>query len=231
MISICNLSFTYNHQEVLSNLSLEYDCSQFLGIIGNNGGGKSTLIKLILGLIQDPTHAIHKDISPAQIGYVPQHITGNPNFPICVFDLVLMGCTRPFGLYTQADKQRTQEILHELNLAHLAHQNFNALSGGQKQKVLIARALCADSKLLILDEPTAHIDTHSTLEIFSLLSTLHSQGRGIIVVCHDLELLLTYATHIAHLQTTLSLFEIPRQREELLQEFGCKHHIKGNCDA
>lgn len=231
MISICDLSFSYGEREVLSHIHLDYISSQFLGIIGNNGGGKSTLLKLILGLINDPTHSINKRIYPSKIGYVPQHITNNPNFPIRVFDLVLMGRTKPFGLYTKEDRQITQNILEMLEITHLSNSNFNSLSGGQKQKALIARALCGDSQVLILDEPTAHIDTHSTLEIFELLSKLHRKGKGIIVVCHDLELLLSHATHIAHLQTKLSLFEIPRQKEELLKEFGCKHHLQGNCDA
>lgn len=231
MIAIRNLSFSYQKQEVLSCINLDYTSSQFLGIIGNNGGGKSTLLKLILGLIDDPTHSINKYIHPSKIGYVPQHITNNPNFPICVFDLVLMGRTKPFGLYTKEDKKIAQNTLEMLEISHLSNSNFNSLSGGQKQKTLIARALCGDLQILILDEPTAHIDAHSTLEIFALLSKLHKQGIGIIVVCHDLDLLLSYATHIAHLQTNLSLFEIPRQREELLQKFGCKHHLKGSCDA
>lgn len=231
MIQINGLNFTYANQTVLSNISLQYDCSQFLGIIGNNGGGKSTLLKLILGLLDDPSDAISRDLPISKIGYVPQHIANNPHFPICVFDLVLMGRTRPFGFYTSQDKKQVLKILEELHIAHLAHKNFNSLSGGQKQKTLIARALCADSQILILDEPTAHIDTHSTLEIFSLLSKLHSQGKGIITVCHDLELLLSHATHIAHLQTTLTCFAIPEQEQELIRAFGCKHHIKGNCDA
>ncbi len=230
MIEIKNLCFSYGNEEVLSHINLDYESSSFLGITGNNGGGKSTLLKIILGLI-DCKEGITRKIALSQIGYVPQHISSNPNFPIRVFDLVLMGRTRSFGFYNKEDRTKTQEALQKLNISHLAELKFDCLSGGQKQKVLIARALCSDSKLLILDEPTAHIDADSRLEIFELLSTLHKNGIGIIVVCHDLELLLSYANQIAYLQTKLSLFAIPSQRDKLLERFACKHHLKGNCNV
>lgn len=230
MIRIQNLSFSYADQEVLQKINLTYHSSQFLGIIGSNGGGKSTLIKLILRLLPLQNGILQAPPSH-HIGYVPQHISNNPNFPLRVFDLVLMGRTRSFGRYNKNDKARAFEALEILKISSLADQKFDSLSGGQKQKALIARALCADSKILILDEPTASIDAHATLEIFELLSKLHHNGIGIIAVCHDLNLLLSYATHIACLQTTLKLFAIPEQQEDLLAKFACKHHLKGACDA
>lgn len=218
MISIANLNFAYQNQSILEEINLEYKLSYFLGIIGENGGGKSTLIKLILGLMGSHP-CIQSKLPCSEIGYVPQHLSSNPNLPLCVFDLVLMGRTRPFGLYSKADKAKAHQALETLRISHLASSCFDALSGGQRQKVLLARALCSDCKLLILDEPTASIDTHSTYEIFQHLTQLHRDGIGIIIVCHDLNLLLAHATHIAYVQRTLKLFSIPQEEKILLDHF------------
>lgn len=223
LIEIANLNFSYGDQEILKSINLHYKIPDFLGIIGENGGGKSTLIKLILGLIQFPA-CIFRSIPLSQIGYVPQHLSYNPNFPICVFDLVLMGRTRTFGLYQQHDKAKARQALEMLKISHLASSRFDLLSGGQKQRVFLARALCSDCKLLILDEPTANIDTSSRNEIFELLSFLNvTQNIGIIAICHDLDLLLPHATSIAYLQQTLSLFKIPEETPHLLKCFRSKY--------
>lgn len=224
LISIANLNFAYQNQEVLKNINLNYQLPDFLGIIGENGGGKSTLIKLILGLIDSPS-PILRTLPLSEIGYVPQHLSYNPNFPICVFDLVLMGRTKPFGLYGKKDKLEVSRVLEMLKISDLAPYRFDVLSGGQKQKVFLARALCSDCKLLILDEPTASIDIQARNEIFELLAQLNHAGIGIIVICHDLDLLLAHTTHIAYLKTTLDLFKIPEEKTDLLKYFGCKHHL------
>lgn len=229
LIDIKDLNFSYHNQSILININLAYHSSQFLGIIGQNGGGKSTLLKLILGLI--PHHLpIKLNLPIEQVGYVPQHQNYNPHFPICIEEIVKMGRVKPYGRYTQEDKQETLKALETLQITHLRHQKFTQLSGGQRQKVLLARALCANPKLLILDEPTASIDSFSTDEIFALLQTLHSQGVGIIVVCHDLSLLLTHCTHIAYMHNTLTVFSLPQEKDKLISTFGCKHHIIGHCD-
>lgn len=224
LISITDLSFAYQDQRVLENINLDYQLPEFLGIIGENGGGKSTLIKLILGLIDSPP-CILKKLPLSKIGYVPQHLFCNPNFPICVFDLVLMGRTKPFGLYGKKDKEKAKEALEMLKISHLSSYRFDLLSGGQKQKVLLARALCSDCELLILDEPTASIDTQARNEIFELLTQLNRTGIGIIAISHDLDLLLAHATQIAYLKKTLQLFKMPQEKGELLKYFGCKHHL------
>lgn len=231
MISIANLNFAYQNQVILEKINLEYKLPHFLGIIGENGGGKTTLIKLILGLIDSNVPIIRK-LPLAQIGYVPQHLSCNPNFPICVFDLVLMGRTQSFGLYSKQDKIRVQEALETLKISHLASRRFNSLSGGQKQKVLIARALCSNCKLLILDEPTASIDACAKNEIFELLAQLNRDGVGIIVICHDLELLIAYSTQIAHIKKTLHLFTMPQNEKALLESLRYPYSIgSGHSDA
>lgn len=203
---------------MLENIYLHYQIPHFLGIIGENGGGKSTLIKLILGLL-DSNPCISRNLPLSQIGYVPQHLSHNPNFPICVLDLVLMGRTKSFGLYGKKDKEKAHQALEMLGISHLASYRFDLLSGGQKQKALLARALCSECKLLVLDEPTASIDAHSTHEIFKLLTQLNHQGIGIIVISHNLNLLLSHATHIAHIKKTLTLFAIPEEKDALLRHF------------
>ncbi|WP_199919386.1 metal ABC transporter ATP-binding protein [Helicobacter enhydrae] len=230
LIQIKDLDFCYGTQSILNHINLTYHSSQFLGIIGQNGGGKSTLIKLILNLIPRPKN-ITLALSLDAIGYVPQHSNHNPHFPVRVNEIVQMGRVAPIGLYRKADKNKTYETMERLNILDLKDRKMSDLSGGQKQKVLLARALCSDPKLLILDEPTASIDSFSTNEIFALLQTLHSQGVGIIIVCHDLSLLLHHCTHIAYLQHSLTLYQIPENQDTLIADFGCKHHIMGQCDA
>lgn len=216
LISITDLSFAYQNQLILEKINLEYELPHFLGIIGENGGGKTTLIKIILGLINSHT-PISKKLPLDQIGYVPQYLSSNSNFPICVFELVLMGRTKSFGLYSKQDKTKAYQALETLKISHLASRRFDSLSGGQKQKVLIARALCSNCKLLILDEPTASIDAYAKNEIFELLAQLNHNGVGIIAICHDLELLLTYSTQIAHIKKTLHLFTMPQDKVKLLE--------------
>lgn len=227
-IKLSNLSFSYGRERVLENINLHFTQGDFLGIIGSNGGGKSTLLKLILNLIASPTPLQNTFKS---MGYVPQYAHHNPHFPICVFDCVLMGRLKPLGKYTQEDRQIAQECLERVGISHLKDKKLQELSGGQRQKALIARALCTQAPLLILDEPTASLDTDSKDSIFALLSELHSQGKSIILICHDLDYLLTFSTHIAHLQKTLRFYTLPQDKDKILGDFGCKHHLKGECDV
>lgn len=227
-IKIQNLSFCYAGERVLENICLQIHQGDFLGIIGANGGGKSTLLKLILGLLPCNQNIYN---SFSHIAYVPQHTSANPFFPLRVFECVLMGALSPIGQYTQSHRQRALESMQILKIEHLKDKKMQELSGGQRQKALIARAICTQAPLIILDEPTASLDHSSTQEIFSLLHHLNSLGITIVTICHDLELLLEVSTHIAHLQKTLSLYTIPKESQQLIEDFGCKHHLRGECDA
>lgn len=226
-IKIQNLCFSYGDERVLEGISLDVKSGEFLGIIGANGGGKSTLLKLILGLI--PSKKIQNTFS--HIGYVPQHTLANPFFPLSAFECVLMGALKPMGKYTHNDRERALQSMKTLKIEHLKEKKMQDLSGGQRQKVLIARALCTHAPLMILDEPTASLDQASTQEIFHSLHQLHISGITIITICHDLELLLQNCTHIAHLRKKLSLYTMPIQKDQLLADFGCKHHLQGECDV
>lgn len=223
ILHIKNLNFAYNNEPVLENINLDYDDKDFLAIIGPNGGGKSTLVKLILGLIKDKS--VNLELEKQAIGYVPQNAFVNENFPICTLELVLMGLleNKQFGFYNRKDKEKAFKALEKVNLCEFADKKISTLSGGQRQKAYIARALLGKCKLLILDEPTASLDSQSAVEIFELLNVLHKSGVGIIVVCHDINLVLAYADKIAYLNKELVLHSNDKQKSALIKHLSQSH--------
>lgn len=223
ILSIKNLNFAYKNETVLENINLNYDSKDFLGIIGPNGGGKSTLLKLILGLIKSKT--VHLSLNKQALAYVPQSILANENFPICTLELVLMGLldTKSFGFYSKEDKEKAMKALERVDLAKFADKKLSDLSGGQRQKAFIARALVNECQLLILDEPTASLDSKSAVGVFELLNSLHKEGVGIIVVCHDINLVLGYADKIAYLNKELILHDNDKQKGELIKHLSTTH--------
>lgn len=199
---------TQNHTQnlALENINLIYDSSEFLAITGANGGGKSTLIKLILGILRPANpRTITRFIATKDMGYVPQSTQANPNFPIRVLECVLMGLVgeKIFGFYSKSDRFRALEVLEKVGVAHLWDRKIADLSGGQRQRVFIARALIGRCKLLILDEPSASVDRESSTQIFALLESLHKSGVGIIAISHDLDLVGKYANSIMCLNRTI----------------------------
>ena len=223
ILSIKNLNFAYGGEIVLKNVSLNYDSKDFLGIIGPNGGGKSTLLKLILGLYK--SQSVNLSLSPAQIGYVPQGVQANENFPLCALELVLMGLLRGggVGFYSKSDKAKAMQALEKVGLAEFAHRKINDLSGGQRQKAFIARALVSECALLIMDEPTASLDSKSSVGVFELLSALNKGGVGVIAVCHDTNLVLAYADKVAYLNKELILHENTKQKTTLIKHLSQSH--------
>lgn len=214
-LEIKNLSFGYSFELVLDNVNLMYDFSDFLAIIGPNGGGKSTLLKLILGILKPKSGSIKIcDLTPAEyakfIGYVPQNTNINPNFPLMAQDVVLMGSLNKnkFGFYNKKDRLSAMEALEKVEMQKFAKTRIDELSGGQRQRVFIARSLCANAKLLMMDEPTASIDTNGQLQIFELLSKLNKEGLGTIVISHDTNIVLAYASKIAHINKNLHLHDM-----------------------
>lgn len=197
-----------NHAQnlVLENINLIYDSSEFLAITGANGGGKSTLIKLILGILHPANpRTITRFIATKDMGYVPQSTQANPNFPIRAIECVLMGLVgeKIFGFYSKSDRFRAIEMLEKVGVSHLWDKKIADLSGGQRQRVFIARALMSRCKLLILDEPSASVDRESSAQIFALLESLHRSGVGIIAISHDLDLVGKYASSIICLNRTI----------------------------
>ena len=205
LINISNLSYKYHKTDVLENINLIIKDDDFLAIIGPNGGGKSTLLKLILGLLTAQDGEIEKKIENTQVGYVPQNTNLNIDFPITALEIVLMGIIsskkRFFG-YSKEDITSAMASLSKVSMADFANSKIGDLSGGQRQRVFIARALCSNPKVMLLDEPTASIDVKGQREIYELLKELN-KSICIVVVSHDISVLLNYAKNVAHINKNL----------------------------
>jgi zinc transport system ATP-binding protein len=191
-IVLRDVSFTYNRGPVLHGVNLCIKKGDFAAIVGPNGGGKTTLLKLFLGLLKPDTGTVEVlGTSPGKsrlkVGYMPQHATLDMHFPVTVMDVVLMGRlgSNFWGWYSSDDRKRAEKALKEVNLGEYTRNHFSQLSGGQKQRVLIARALCSDPELLLLDEPTSNIDEESEQALFSILKELNTR-MTILIVSHDI---------------------------------------------
>lgn len=213
---LSNLSYAYGDEIILKNINLSYDNEEFLSIIGPNGAGKSTLVKLILGLLKSKNEIHFKALQRKEIGYVPQHTLANPNFCPRVLEIVLMGLVgkKIFGFYSKKDKQKAMEALKSVGMEDFWDRSINSLSGGQRQRVFIARALVDECKMLILDEPTASVDNKGAIQIFELLSSLHQKGIGILLICHDINLVLAFSDKIAYLNKELFLHSNTKEKQK-----------------
>lgn len=190
-ISIEDLSFSYDGREILSEVNLAIWPFDSICIVGPNGGGKTTLMKLIIGLLSPDTGKVlifgrRPEDAKKLIGYVPQYAEYDKQFPISVKEVVCMGRlgNSLTGRYTRTDWDRTMNALQQVGLEQFADRSFSALSGGQRQRVLIARALASGGEILILDEPTANIDQESESHLFELLGELNRR-MTILMVTHD----------------------------------------------
>ncbi|MDY0212039.1 MAG: ABC transporter ATP-binding protein [Desulfuromonadaceae bacterium] len=224
-IEIENLSFSYPQLQVLNDINLTLHNDEFLGIVGPNGGGKSTLLKLILGLLKPDKGSIRvlgqapKAARP-MLGYVPQFATFDSKFPIRVKDTVLQGRfgTRRHQLfYSREDHLKTTEAMERTDILDLQDRPMTALSGGQRQRVLIARALACDPKLLLLDEPTANIDPYHGENIFGLLHRLHDEV-SIVLISHDIGFITRCVTRVACLNHSLVCHATSPVENDLLQQ-------------
>lgn len=193
-VHIENLSVHYGQISAVSDICLDVSDGEYLGIIGPNGGGKSTLLKAILGLVPISTGTVEvyggaPGHSDAAVGYVPQSAALDKAFPITLIEVVLTGRIKkglsPFFRYSKKDREFAYELLKKVGIEALADRQISALSGGEFQKMLIARALAVNPKLLILDEPTASVDASSRNQIYALLAELNKK-MTIILVTHDL---------------------------------------------
>ncbi|WDN87447.1 zinc transport system ATP-binding protein [Desulfosarcina sp. BuS5] len=191
-IILKDVSFSYNGEPILENVNLEIEHGDFSTIVGPNGGGKTTLLKLLLGLLKPDKGEILifgdiPDQSLMRVGYMPQYAHLDFQFPINVMDVVLMGCLGRswFGWHSKNDIKKAQSSLAEVKLADYAGRRFSELSGGQRQRVLIARALCCDPELLLLDEPTANIDPQMEEALIEILKRLN-RHMTILLVTHDI---------------------------------------------
>ncbi len=204
IIEIKDLDFAYNGETVLKDVNLTIRRKDFVAIIGPNGGGKTTLLKLILGLLTPVNGTLRidgkspREASPC-IGYVPQDVHTNLSFPITAIDVVLMGMIDPKRRLSRRSANNRRDALTALDrmeMAAHADKKIGMLSGGQRQRVFIARAMVAQPKLLLLDEPTASIDTKGQADFYRLLEELN-QDITVLVVSHDLLVISRYVKSVA----------------------------------
>ena len=192
IISLEHVDFAYNGETVLEDVNLEIHNREMIGIIGPNGGGKTTLLRLILGLLE-PNHGriLVYGNSPAKsshrLGYVPQHMQFDSRFPVSVLDVVLMGLAGKsrLGPFARQQVRLAEETLETVDLIHSKNKRFSELSGGQRQRVLIARALASSPDMLLFDEPTANVDTSAGEKLYQILAQLNRK-MTILVVSHDI---------------------------------------------
>ncbi len=231
LIDIRETGFSYGGAAVLEGVSLQIRAGEFVGIVGPNAGGKSTLLKLILGLLEPQAGSIRvmgrqpRDAS-RRIGYVPQYPSFPRDFPITVEQVVLLGrigtrtgwlgCLRPGG-NTQTDRKAVLQALREVEAADLSGRQIGSLSGGQLQRVLLARALVSEPQILLLDEPTANIDQRLEGEIFDLLKQLNRR-MTILVVSHDVAFVSGYVTRVACINRTLVCHHTDAIDGQIIQE-------------
>ena len=214
LISTKDMSFSYGESLVLDSINMDVFAGEFLGIVGPNAGGKSTLLKLMLGLIEPTQGAIAVyGRSPVKsrhrIGYVPQYPAFARDFPITVQDAVLMGrlgqcggILKSIGWYQKSDYEIAANCMREMEILNLKDMQLSTLSGGQLQRVLLARALASEPEILMLDEPTANVDMRLETDIFDLLKQLNER-MTIIVVSHDIGFISSYVSRVACVNGTL----------------------------
>lgn len=225
IIEVENVSFAYKNRRILENVSFSIRKGEFIGIFGPNGGGKTTLLKLLMGFLRPDTGSIKIfDKAPkearSEIAYVPQNIHFDRFFPITVQEVVMSGRLSHlpwYGRYLQKDEDAATKVMESLELLHLKNYAFGSLSGGQAQRTLIARALVSSPEILLLDEPTASVDAKAESEIYKILEEL--KGRvTILMVTHHL------STAIAQVHRVLC---VNRSVYELRKEEVCEHFTIG----
>jgi len=210
LVKVEGVSAQYDGVSVLEEVNLTVAEGDFMAIIGPNGGGKTTLLRVILGLLKPERGRVTvmggtPENNRRYIGYVPQHSLFDADFPISVWDAVLMGRYAETGLwrrYRQADKEAAQEALDTVGMLHYRSQQIGKLSGGEQQRVFIARSLVSGPRLLLLDEPTASIDPAMQAEFYELLEKL-KKDTAIVLVSHDISAVSVYVDQIACLNRQL----------------------------
>lgn len=229
-IHIDDLSVNYGQTPALTGVCFDVSEGEYLGIIGPNGGGKSTLLKAILGLV--PISSGNIEIygekpgnCRTSIGYVPQFASLDKRFPITLGEVVLTGRLRkglaPFFRYTEKDKDFARQMIRRVGLEGFEHRQISELSGGEFQRMLIARALTVNPKLLLLDEPTASVDVASRDQIYTLLAELN-QNMTIILVTHDLLAVSSHVHRLACLNGHLVYHGEPELTEHIVDTlYGC----------
>jgi zinc transport system ATP-binding protein len=204
LLEMKDVSLGYDNKIIIKDINIQIENTDYICIVGNNGSGKTTLIKGLLGLIPNANKKGEVKLSPTlsqrQIGYLPQITIAKQNFPASVYEVVASGIlnTKKISPFlTTKEKKQIDVALNKLCIMNIKQHNFSKLSGGQQQKVLLARSLCAAQKVLILDEPISSLDETSRLEVYQLIEQLHQEEHMVIImITHNLDEVLPYATRI-----------------------------------
>lgn len=224
------VSFRYQASPVLNKVTLAVREGEFLGLVGPNGGGKSTLLKLIMGLIKPDEGSVRifgttAKKASCRVGYVPQFAKFPNDFPITVEETVLMGRIKTGKLwqrYNKTDHAIAEKVMRETGVSELSGRTLDQLSGGQLQRVLIARALATEPELLLLDEPTASVDAHQEKGVFELFKELNKR-MSIIVISHDIGFITDYVDRVACLNKELLCHETHAITPDVIEQMYGDH--------
>lgn len=235
IIQVSNLNFSYGSQKVLKNLDFYINRGEFVGLIGSNGSGKSTFVKLLLDKLKSDSgeirlfgQEINKFREYRRIGYVAQNsISMSNNFPATVLEIVKLGTYNNCGFLKYCSKTKAMQALEEVEMGQYADRLISNLSGGQKQRVMLAKALASDCELLILDEPTTGVDRTTSTHIYELLKKkCIEQNLTVLMVTHDSERASKYCSRILCLGSG-NFLELTKEQLELELRYHHKHADDG----
>ena len=235
MIDIKDVCFRYEENEVLHNINLKVPEGSFTVIVGPNGGGKTTLLRLILGLLKPRYGSICVMGLPPEkarqfVSYVPQSIQYDEQFPVSVAEIVLMGriADHCLGGYSRKDREIALQAIGEVGLEGFERKPFAELSGGERQRTLIAQALASQPRLMLLDEPGANLDPDNRLRLYELLTRLNER-MTILMVSHNLNVIASHASHVICVNRTASMHLIGEVSEKELANGVWTHLHHENC--
>lgn len=232
VLSFKNVSVSYKNHRALENISIDFLEGSLTAVLGPNGGGKSTLLKALLGLIPIQQGEIERFyLKPRDIAYLPQQMEIDRTFPLTVYDVVALGLSQTKGFFQEINQEADiliQRVLEKVGLKEAANRSLHTLSGGQFQRVLFARAMLQDAKIILLDEPFAAVDRYTVEDLIKIVKNWGIEKRTVIIVSHDLEVVQTHfpqslllARHvIAYGPTkTVLTFENLRQAKQCSREW------------
>ena len=221
LLELKSINAAYDDKLVLKDVNLVVNQNDFVGIIGPNGGGKTTLLKVILGILKPLNGEIN--VNGSTIGYLPQINQIDKKFPISVRDVVLSGLLgekKLFGRYGSESRKRADELMKQMGILHLKNKNIGELSGGQLQRVFLCRAIISDPQLLILDEPDTYVDSNFEGELYEILDKLNDH-MAIIIVSHDVGTICSHVKTIACVNQTLCYHDSNIISQEQLAAYNC----------
>ena len=224
IISFQDVDFSYSSEPILEDVNLKIHPGEFVSIIGPNGGGKTSLLLLALGMLRPNRGTVQvfgraPERERSRLGYVPQFTRFDPLFPVTVYDVVQMGRLGRFwtGPYRKEDREAALTALEQVGLAELRRRSFSELSGGQRQRVLIGRALATEPEVLLLDEPTANVDRLATDKLYELLVDLN-QRLTIVLVSHDLGIVSRFVSSVVCVNKTVFTHPVSELTGEMIRD-------------